>query len=51
MLDITAPEGTVQIQIRSDGKVLWINIEGKCVLRACQIERIDIIDERKHSNG
>jgi len=27
MLDITTPKD-VQIQIRSDGKVIWVNIDG-----------------------
>lgn len=49
MLDITAPEGTVQIQIRKDGKVLWINIQSICVLRICRIESLDITDEREKS--
>lgn len=49
MLDITAPKGPVQIQIRADGKVLWINVEGICAFRVCQIESLDIIDERKKS--
>ena len=45
MMDITAPKG-VQIQIRADGKVIWVNVDGKCVLRCCQIEVLDIEDAR-----
>jgi hypothetical protein len=45
MLDITAPKG-VQVQIRADGKVLWVNVDGKCVLRCCQIEVLDVDDAR-----
>ena len=37
-MDITAPEGEVQVQIRADGKVLWIHVEGVTVLRVCRIE-------------
>lgn len=47
MLDITAPKGPVQIDIKSDGKVIWINVEGICVLRICQIEKLEITDQRK----
>ena len=32
MLDITAPEA-VEIVIRADGKVIWVNIDGLCRLR------------------
>jgi hypothetical protein len=45
MVDITAPKG-VQVQIRADGKVLWVNVDGKCVLRCCQIEVLDVEDAR-----
>ena len=47
MMDITAPEGDVQIQIRPDGKILWVHIEGQTILRICRIEgKIEIQDER-----
>jgi hypothetical protein len=35
-IDITAPK-LVQVVIRADGKVLWVNTEQGCVLRICQI--------------
>lgn len=38
-LDVTAPE-IVEIVVRDDQKVLWINIDGKCALRACRIENL-----------
>lgn len=48
MLDLEDPDAGVEVMIRSDGKVLWINVDGKCVLRICQIEvPIEINDERK----
>jgi len=47
MLDITAPEYPIEISIRDDGKVLWVNVDGKCVLRICQIPGIKLNDERK----
>lgn len=48
MVDITSPR-TVQVQIRSDGKVIWINVDGMCRLRCCQIEHLDVEDDRKPS--
>jgi hypothetical protein len=46
MIDITGPF-TVQIQIRGDGKVVWVNTENGCVLRLCNIQLLEIIDERE----
>ena len=47
LLDITAPEG-VQIQIRADGEVVWVNVDGICRLRICQIPHkgLTLDDER-----
>lgn len=39
MLDITGPE-LCEIQVRQDGKVIWVNVDGRCVLRVCQIEKL-----------
>lgn len=41
MVDIVAPKG-VQIQVRADGKVLWVNVDGVCVLRCSQVEVLEI---------
>ena len=49
MLDITGAK-TVEVLIRSDGKVLWINTEEGCVLRICRIENLYVSDERKIGN-
>ena len=48
-LDITAPEHGVQIQVRADGKVIWVHVDGITVLRICQIPRLDMEDERSLS--
>jgi hypothetical protein len=46
-LDITG-SGLVEISIRSDGKVIWINTtENGCVLRICQIHNLILNDMRK----
>jgi hypothetical protein len=45
MIDITAPE-VVEILIRDDGKVVWINVDGICRFRACQIKALIAEDKR-----
>lgn len=42
MIDLTAP-GVVQIEVREDGKVVWVNINGICRLRMCRIDTL-IVD-------
>ena len=39
-LDITAPKELVEIQIREDEKVIWVNVDGICCLRICQIPKL-----------
>lgn len=45
MQDITAPE-IVEIEIRRDGKIVWINVDGVAALRACRVENLTVIDHR-----
>lgn len=45
MIDITTPD-VVEIQVRFDGKVVWINVDGICRFRACQIKTVIIQDDR-----
>lgn len=46
-LDIASPETPVEVEIRADGKTLWVNVEGKCVLRIGHIlNGIQINDKR-----
>lgn len=44
MVDINAP-AVVQVQIRADRKVLWVNIDGVCRLRCCLIGELTIVDD------
>lgn len=45
MIDIN--NGSVDIRIRKDGKVVWVNIGGVCMLRCSDIKNdVVIIDER-----
>jgi hypothetical protein len=46
MYDITAPP-VVEVEIRQDSKVLWVNVNGICALRICQIGELAITDNRK----
>lgn len=46
MIDITGAR-YVTVEIRDDGKVLWVNTEEGCQLRICQIEKIQVCDKRK----
>jgi hypothetical protein len=43
MKDITGAKA-VQVQIRADRRVLWINVDGLCALRICQIDQLEIED-------
>jgi len=45
MKDITAPKA-VQIQISADSKILWVNVDGECVLRCCKIGVLEVEDNR-----
>ena len=40
MLDITAPKHGVDIEWREDGTVIWVNVDGICRLRICQIPQL-----------
>ena len=40
MLDITGPVGIVEVEVRAQHGVLWVNIEGICVLRICKIDSV-----------
>lgn len=45
LVDITGAE-IVDVEIRDDGKVLWVNTERGCVLRICRIKNVEVIDRR-----
>jgi len=36
----------VEIRVRQDGSVIWINVDGRCVLRICQIKSLVVEDNR-----
>jgi hypothetical protein len=52
MIDITAPKHEVEISISTSGldglHVIWINVDGRCALRACRVvpEIIKLDDKR-----
>lgn len=39
LLDITGPT-EVYIDVREDGNVLWVNVDGICRLRICRIKKL-----------
>jgi hypothetical protein len=45
LLDITG--GVVELEIRHDGKVVWLNVNGATVARVCRIEELHITDNRE----
>jgi hypothetical protein len=45
MLDVTKCE-VLEIAVRNDGKVVWVNTEKGCIFRACQISKL-ILDDRR----
>jgi len=48
MKDMTVPE-IVEITVRDDGKVVWVNVDGECVLRCSQIKNLRIEDNQKNT--
>lgn len=48
-VDVTAPE-VVEILIRSDGKVVWVNVDGFCLFRACRVQKLLVEDQREAVN-
>jgi hypothetical protein len=49
MEDVIAPE-VVEILIRGDGEVVWVNVDGICKFRACQI-KVLIVEDRRDEPG
>jgi hypothetical protein len=46
MTDVANP-GLVDILINEDSKKVWVNVNGKCMLRAQNIQTLIVQDERK----
>lgn len=44
-LDITAPDAGVQVRIRRDQKVIWVDVDGVNVLRVCRIPLLEVVDD------
>jgi hypothetical protein len=45
MQDLTGVKA-VEVMVRDDGQVIWINVDGRCVLRVSKIEYLEVNDER-----
>ena len=37
-IDLTGPFDEVEIEEREDGKVLWVNVDGICILRLSKLD-------------
>ena len=44
LLDVTAPE-SVEILIREDHKVMWVNVNGHLALRCCLIGELSLVKD------
>ena len=44
MQDITGAE-VVEVIVRRDGRVVWVNVDGHCELRVCRIKGRVIVDD------
>ena len=44
MVDITNPVG-VDVLVSSDRKRIWVNVNGICVLRCCQIQNLHVEED------
>lgn len=45
MVDITGPE-VVEVVIRHDGTVVWVNVDGVCRLRCSKAKTLIVEDQR-----
>lgn len=44
-VEIVGPDH-VQIMINRDGKTIWVNVDGTCIMRVGEIKDLMIYDER-----
>lgn len=49
VLDISGA-GIVELQVREDGRVIWVNVDGVCRLRICRIREEVIIKDERNAN-
>lgn len=48
LVNVNAPT-LCEVQIRWDSKVIWVNVDGVCLLRVSNIEQLQIIDQRQRA--
>lgn len=51
MIDINAPVHGVDISVSNDGRTVWVNVDGLCRLRICQIERLELTYPLANATG
>ena len=47
MLDITAPDHEVEVRFNHDHTIVWVNVDGRCALRVCQIPKLVVLDDQE----
>jgi len=47
-IDLSEAKG-VEIRVRGDGKVVWVNVDGRCVFRCHNPEIVEVVDEREET--
>ena len=45
-IDLARPKHGVSIEIRDDEKVIWVCVDGLTLLRICQINKLEVVDNR-----
>jgi hypothetical protein len=48
-MDVAGPEA-VEVEVRADGTVIWVNVDGICRFRACRVGRLTVTDHRSTTN-
>lgn len=46
LVDISGPK-IVSIRVREDRRVVWVNVNGKCLLRCCNVGEVEITGAKK----
>jgi hypothetical protein len=45
-LDITGPEGEVQVEVDHTRGVMYVHLEGATILRICRVGKFNVIQKR-----
>lgn len=48
LLDVTSPKG---VEVVINDKIVWVNVDGVCLFRACKINHLTVKDNRLFQEG